>query len=321
MALISNAVSELQDLGPSCVPVQDPKGGHAALSRQSALCGQQFSHGHAQSLASVGNNVNFNSLRPGLDVHSNTRAACHSVSSGPVTTDAHSEFGATVLEGYPASLPTPVHNSSPGTHSCVAVRGSIRGYDRSEESEDGSSGYGRENDDDRAAQSDGGDDDDDDDDDGGGGGGDSGDDDGEEQNDRIAQKTSHRHSRSVSQGPLNCPYHKRNKVRFNVREHWKCTKPFANLSNVKSVSADSAQPWPLFVCADYSLECRIHIGKYHRRTRSSDNVEDGITEDIAKRLIARKKYSKISTWESLWKILFPRDVEVPPQGMLLYQTS
>ncbi|KAL2176391.1 uncharacterized protein P884DRAFT_278482 [Thermothelomyces heterothallicus CBS 202.75] len=221
MAPTSNAVLELQDLGPS--------------------------HGHAQSLASVGNNVNFNSLRPGLDVDSNTSAACHSVSSGPATTDAHSEFGAAVLEGYPAPLPIPVHNSSPGNHSCVAVRGSIRGYDWSEESEDGSSGYGRENDDDRAGQSDGGGGDDD------GGGGDSGDNDGEEQNDRIAQKTSHRNSRSVSQGPLNCPYHKRNKIRFNVREHWKCTKPFANLSNVKSVSADSAQPWPLFVCADYSF--------------------------------------------------------------------
>ncbi|AEO56503.1 hypothetical protein MYCTH_2301536 [Thermothelomyces thermophilus ATCC 42464] len=213
IAPTSNAVLELQDLG------------------------------HAQSLASVGNNVNFNSLRPGLDVDRNTRAACHSVSSGPATTDAHSEFGATVLEGYPASLPIPVHNSSSGTHSCVAVRGSIRGYDWSEESEDGSSGYGRENDDDRAGQSGSGG--------GDGGDGDSGDNDGEEQNDRIARKTSHRNSRSVSLGPLNCPYHKRNKVRFNVREHWKCTKPFANLSNVKSVSADSAQPWPLFVCADY----------------------------------------------------------------------
>ncbi|KAL2163047.1 hypothetical protein VTH06DRAFT_6883 [Thermothelomyces fergusii] len=124
--------------------------------------------------------------------------------------------------------------------------------------------------------------------------GDDNDDDGQDQDGSTAQRTGHSHSLSDSQGPLNCPYYRRNKRRFNVRDHWKCTKQYTNLSNVKS-----------------------HIGECHKRTRVSDDVEDGITEDIAERLIARKNHSKISTWESLWRVLFPLDVDVPPQGMSL----
>ncbi|SPQ21557.1 6b991122-57d7-4796-9e22-7007ac362272 [Thermothielavioides terrestris] len=33
--------------------------------------------------------------------------------------------------------------------------------------------------------------------------------------------------------PLGCPYRKRNPARFNIRDHPKCTKPFADISRLK----------------------------------------------------------------------------------------
>jgi hypothetical protein len=36
--------------------------------------------------------------------------------------------------------------------------------------------------------------------------------------------------------PLGCPYRKRNQARFNIRDHVKCTKPFKDISALKSVT-------------------------------------------------------------------------------------
>jgi hypothetical protein len=41
---------------------------------------------------------------------------------------------------------------------------------------------------------------------------------------------------------LNCPYRKRNKQRFNIRDHVRCTKSFKNLSALKFVSLDRSNP-------------------------------------------------------------------------------
>ncbi|KXX75733.1 hypothetical protein MMYC01_207803 [Madurella mycetomatis] len=94
-------------------------------------------------------------------------------------------------------------------------------------------------------------------------------------------------------GPLSCPYRKRNKKRFNYRTHRGCTAPFKTISLVK-------------------LEG-------HERRRATEepqrkDVEDGITPQVENILIERQGASKVCTWESLWKALFPNDTEIPSQG-------
>jgi hypothetical protein len=39
----------------------------------------------------------------------------------------------------------------------------------------------------------------------------------------------------TSHGPLNCPYRKRNKERFNIRDHSKCTNEFKEFGHLKCV--------------------------------------------------------------------------------------
>lgn len=190
------------------------------LPDQSAHDGQQFIHSRTPVPESAEDNVNFGPLGLGLDMDDHTTAVSHSASSGPVTTDANCEFESAVSERYSASLQMHVGSYPSGTHSYAASGGGSHGYHPRERMDDVSNAYGWVNYDDRPGQSDGGDDDK------------NGEDDSEE-------KTGHKHSNSVSQGQLNCPYHRRNKRRFNVRDHWKCTRPFTNLSNVKSVLADN----------------------------------------------------------------------------------
>ncbi|KAK3297414.1 uncharacterized protein B0H64DRAFT_123872 [Chaetomium fimeti] len=104
----------------------------------------------------------------------------------------------------------------------------------------------------------------------------------------------------TANGPLNCPYRKRNKERFNIRDHVKCTNPFKEFAHLKS-----------------------HIKTCHKRQRPliqhegqvEGDVEDGITEDIDNLLVARKNRHKVSNWEVLWKTLFPLDTKVPSPGM------
>lgn len=46
-----------------------------------------------------------------------------------------------------------------------------------------------------------------------------------------------RRTQPARNNPLSCPYRKRNKARFNVRDHVKCTKPFRDFSILKYVTA------------------------------------------------------------------------------------
>jgi hypothetical protein len=47
--------------------------------------------------------------------------------------------------------------------------------------------------------------------------------------------TDNRRAQPTPNGPLSCPYRKRNKSRFNIRRHVACTKPIKDLSAVKYV--------------------------------------------------------------------------------------
>lgn len=49
---------------------------------------------------------------------------------------------------------------------------------------------------------------------------------------------------------------------------------------------------------------------------SSADPEDGITSRIEDTLNGRKADGKIDSWESLWRLLFPKDaLDVPDSGM------
>lgn len=46
--------------------------------------------------------------------------------------------------------------------------------------------------------------------------------------------------------------------------------------------------------------------------------EDGINARVDALLIDRKGATKVSTWRSLWKVLFPEDTEIPSPGLSPY---
>ena len=50
-----------------------------------------------------------------------------------------------------------------------------------------------------------------------------------------SRNANNRRAQAVSTGPLGCPYRKRNRQRFNVRNHPRCTKGFRDFSSLKSV--------------------------------------------------------------------------------------
>lgn len=52
-----------------------------------------------------------------------------------------------------------------------------------------------------------------------------------------------------------------------------------------------------------------------QRVSSSADPEDGITSGMEEALNGRKADRKIDSWESLWRLLFPADLEMPEPGM------
>jgi len=48
--------------------------------------------------------------------------------------------------------------------------------------------------------------------------------------------------------------------------------------------------------------------------QSGMDPEDGITQKIISSLEARSVRAKIDNWNSLWKLLFPGDHEIPDPG-------
>lgn len=57
-----------------------------------------------------------------------------------------------------------------------------------------------------------------------------------------SSNTNNRRAQAASAGPLCCPYRKRNRQRFNVRNHPRCTKGFRDFSSLKSVHPSQHPP-------------------------------------------------------------------------------
>lgn len=61
-----------------------------------------------------------------------------------------------------------------------------------------------------------------------------GDDEGDQDRDEVKKEA--KRARAPQEGPFGCPYRKRNTLRFNIRDHIKCTKGFKDFSVLKSAS-------------------------------------------------------------------------------------
>ncbi|KAG6357713.1 hypothetical protein INS49_013592 [Diaporthe citri] len=123
-------------------------------------------------------------------------------------------------------------------------------------------------------------------------------------------------------GNFSCPFRKRNPIRFNVRDHESCAlKPFADFAllkrhiktfhqkaNSSSSCVRCKEQFPDQAALNYHLT-RRNICPVRDPTGDED-PEEGITEEIDRALKVRTKDDNVRLWESLWKLLFPRD---PPE--------
>ncbi|KAL2195609.1 hypothetical protein P885DRAFT_79048 [Corynascus similis CBS 632.67] len=104
---------------------------------------------------------------------------------------------------------------------------------------------------------------------------------------------------------LSCPFRKRNPLRFNVRDSQACAvMAWQNISLLKQAMGSRE-----------ALEAHASVGKDQicdpRTVPSSADPEEGITSGIEDILNDRKAGTKIDDWTSLWRLLFPGDIEVP----------
>ena len=53
------------------------------------------------------------------------------------------------------------------------------------------------------------------------------------------------------------------------------------------------------------------------QTRLLREVEEGITADVQGVLTSRRFSGRVSSWEELWRLLFPEDTHIPPPGLSL----
>jgi hypothetical protein len=53
------------------------------------------------------------------------------------------------------------------------------------------------------------------------------------------------------------------------------------------------------------------VGPQPEAAENAEDVEDGIDVTVASLLSERKETLNIRTWDGLWRVLFPSDVEIP----------
>ncbi|KAK3370384.1 hypothetical protein B0H63DRAFT_315385 [Podospora didyma] len=127
--------------------------------------------------------------------------------------------------------------------------------------------------------------------------------------------------------PLSCPFRKRNRQRFNYRLHKSCTNPFKDVQAVKahvrnwhklSVEQSSHQCprcWETFSSKKGLTQHASHpvdqICEPREQPVNNNEPEDGITDKTSNSLVARKGKDKVSSWDDMWNLLFPDDINVP----------
>ncbi|KAK3942529.1 hypothetical protein QBC46DRAFT_426374 [Diplogelasinospora grovesii] len=129
---------------------------------------------------------------------------------------------------------------------------------------------------------------------------------------------------NLSKSKLSCPYRKRNKARFNYRDHEACARLSSkDLPALKSHIREKHRrtkehPLRCQMCGEnFPSLADLQQHSKNRKCKPVDplqmglNPEDGITDDINEVLRDRKEEGKIRSWENLWKRLFPNDTEIP----------
>ncbi|KAI1332874.1 hypothetical protein F5Y16DRAFT_129096 [Xylariaceae sp. FL0255] len=118
---------------------------------------------------------------------------------------------------------------------------------------------------------------------------------------------------------LSCPYRKRNPIKFNVRASYECAvTAFTDMVELKRhIQAQHGQP-PYncprcFKTFDTSYQHEQHLRAPKDQmcdsiSRPPENPESGIDDKMRKIL---NDHDKNTSWENLWRLLFPHDSHIP----------
>ncbi|KAI8661868.1 hypothetical protein NCS55_01058200 [Fusarium keratoplasticum] len=143
---------------------------------------------------------------------------------------------------------------------------------------------------------------------------------------------------------FSCPYRKRNPWMFNVRDHHICAThsfptiallkqvhflyntSFAPSNNTKSrrhiVSKHQSKDFT-YSCNSCGIPFRADLDRqlhqesglcFRHRTCYSDEHDNGITEDMLRRLRDRGARNGVSDWSTLWMTIFPESDQIPSPG-------
>ncbi|KAH6640322.1 hypothetical protein F5144DRAFT_599024 [Chaetomium tenue] len=124
-----------------------------------------------------------------------------------------------------------------------------------------------------------------------------------------------------------CPFRKRNPARFNIRDHETCARaPFDSIRGLKHHIVTSHGKEPSLT----RHRCRRCKQQFETETALEEHLllprdqicevteaspvdyENGITEEVVRNLLYGKADSDpTSTWDGVWTLLFPDDLEVP----------
>ncbi|KAM0425217.1 hypothetical protein ACHAPT_009534 [Fusarium lateritium] len=121
---------------------------------------------------------------------------------------------------------------------------------------------------------------------------------------------------------LSCPYRKRNPWMFNVRDHPTCANhSFPTIALLKRhiVSKHQSKDFA-FPCNTCGISFRTHDDRqlheesgfcFKYGTNYLDEHDNGITEDMLRRLRDRGARNGVSDWKTIWMTIFPGSDQVP----------
>ncbi|KAK0744476.1 hypothetical protein B0T21DRAFT_281204 [Apiosordaria backusii] len=125
-----------------------------------------------------------------------------------------------------------------------------------------------------------------------------------------------------------CPFRKRNPVRFNIREHDSCAQtPFSFMELRKHIVSHHKQRYKPRQCRRCKVQFGSDMALLEHLMLPKDQIcdvnsspgnydqEDGISPEIEKALHDPKQADDSWTWESIWRLLFPCDTEIPDSGL------
>lgn len=119
-----------------------------------------------------------------------------------------------------------------------------------------------------------------------------------------------------------CPFRARNPVRFNIRAHRSCAlTPYESVATLKAHIKRCHNQRSCPRCHngfadDEALQSHLQSEDTERcRKRSPSRIprdpEDGISFEVDRLLVERKRKSKLATWNSIYRELFPSDASLP----------